>query len=750
MPIKRFAKPREVKFSDEEKIDIANYVLGTYRDGVMSRNKWNSDHSTYEDMWRGRHNLNRPGPFEGSANFHVQAPYWIVDSLNVRSVMSVWQNRPLVTCSWQEENDEKKAIRASHLVEYHLTHPLMQARDAWSRGSKIRFCHGTSMFMVAYVKDDYEVRVQGDTEGVVQYEIDKETGLPVEDANGLPVRRIVDPDAAVEKLTYYNGPIVTPLGWDDVVMPLGCMNPQPLRKSNPGGAPWVNIRQYEPLWLMMDKAESGVYSDMLAGERDEAWWINRSGNQTRSGSGMSAGNQSASRLDDRAEGVTRALAPNNRSSKNPNPETEVITHFGKWKNPATGKREEMVFFVSVEPEMYLGGFVLSDWYWKGERPLLDLHFQKTGTRFYSMGAMEICRRLSDELDTIHNMRLDVGFLTNMPFFFYRASSAFNPNKIKLKPMKGIPVDDPKDFVFPQFNNVTSFFDKEEATTLSILERVMGITDLFLGVSPTRGAAQRHATGFVGVQQESEARMSEVLAQDAEAFSRLCRLIYNMEFQYGPKSRSFRLEGEESVVKYDQLSLQDIWMEGEYDFKLGNTGGAYSQVTRQQQARELYSLLINDPIVNSDIGRRWEVLNAAVGAIGIRDADKYIGRKENVAPPPPKTQEEENGAMAQSAFGMGQPAPVHPADNDRDHMTKAVMFIQSEDYKELGQPNIQGFMSHIQLHSSQEQAKRLQAAQMQLMGMSGGQQMNTQPIMQGPGGSQTQTLTPKPADQNSFG
>lgn len=34
-------------------------------------------------------------------------------------------------------------------------------------------------------------------------------------------------------------------------------------------------------------------------------------------------------------------------------------------------------------------------------------------------------------------------------------------------------------------NVTSFYHQEEQLLYSLVERVLGITDLFLGVSPTR-------------------------------------------------------------------------------------------------------------------------------------------------------------------------------------------------------------------------------------------------------------------------
>ena len=89
----------------------------------------------------------------------------------------------------------------------------------------------------------------------------------------------------------------------------------------------------------------------------------------------------------------------------------------------------------------------------------------------------------------------------------------------------------------------------------------------MGISPTRGAAARHATGFVGTQQESLARTSDIIAQDAESAAFLFRMIYNMELQFGPTYRTLRLHGKEGPLT-QQLSREELWMRGLYDFRLG--------------------------------------------------------------------------------------------------------------------------------------------------------------------------------------
>ena len=315
------------------------------------------------------------------------------------------------------------------------------------------------------------------------------------------------------------------------------------------------------------------------------------------------------------------------------------------------------------------------------------------------------------------MRIDVGFATNMPFFFYRASSGFDPDDIELRPMKGIPVDNPNDFIFPNMQNVTTFYHQEETLLYTLIERVMGVTDLFLGMNPQGGAAGRHATGFVGTQQEAEARMSEIANQDAEAFGFLAKTIYNMELQYGPPERSFRLQGEgmdePQGLKFNQ---EDLWFRGEYDFTLGANYGSYSQVQKQQQSQAVLELAGSSPLINQDPIRRWEAEAFYLRSIGIRRPEVFIGPKDALPVNAPVKADEEAAQMDQYKFGINIPAPTNPNDNDDEHISFEMQYLQGEIYESLGRPNEEAHMKHIMAHQDQKRQKMQQAQQAQIGAM----------------------------------
>ena len=760
MPPRDFAPPRELKYDEQERRKIARYVRDVYDDRVMARQRYNDKHERYEDMFRGKHNLDRGGPWIGAANIHVPAPYWLVDSINTRIVNGIFGQKPLVSCKWTDKSDEPRALKAAHNVEWNFGRRRMNLRNNYARSSKIRLVHGVSAAIVSYAKVYHQYRVPGEAE---QIPITDNDGNPVLDENGMmKTRTVTKPKLADEPK--YIGPVISPLEYDDVLPPLGCMNLQPLDESNPGGAHSVIIRQRERLSVMMEKAENGAYPFMME-EGDEAWWRAHAPSQDYTTSSRTGGNNNRRARRDATQTGIQPIPQRDTGREGgggesddqdvyKNPEFEILIHFVPWKDEESGKYQEMIFFSCLEPEVFLGGVYLVDYYFKGQRPIPEWHYQTVGTKWYSMGVMEIVERMSEELDTIHNLRLDVGFATNLPFFFYRASSGFNPNKIELKPWKGIPVQDPNDFTFPQFGNMTTFYHQEETLLFTLIERTMGVADLFLGVNPTRGAASRHATGFVGTQQEAEARLSEVMAQDAGTFAFICDLVHNMEIQYGPDYRDIRMHGEgDEVIEYNKLSREEIRMIGEYDFELGANHGSFSNSVRQQQAQAILNVVRSSPLAQYDMGRIWEGEAEYIRSIG-KDPEKFIGRKEDIAVPTPKEQDEENQDMTQYQFGVGNPAPVHPSDNDQLHLQKIYAYLQSDAYNSMDRPNEAAFLQHASQHQQQLQAKQMQQ-QMAIQAQQGQPNEQVGPVNPGAdamqrAGAQINNVTTMPMAQEGQG
>jgi hypothetical protein len=717
-----FAEPESISFSPQEQEDIADMIVRLYGDNVIARQPWYNRHMNYDLMYRGQVEEFSPrdGPWEGSSHLHIQLPYWLCDSIHARRMHAIFSQTPLVQGYWEEDQDEETAKDAAALVEWHLQAKRMNCADEWSRAVMTSNVHGEGVLQLSYVQDFQSFRTMEQPDPETPEDLERmlnPDGMPQLDDLGDPIDLPVEQEAKAQTRTLYHGPVVYHKSWDDIIRPLDARNLQPKRLKNPGGADWVIVRDFELLSQMLKKQDT-VYTELLDKNRNKQWWIDNASDQTRSGQSRTGGsNNDRTRQEDAIDGINRSQSMSRLPQARPNPEFETLCYYGPFEHPETGEDEEMVIFISQRPKVFLGAFLLSDLVWTGERPLIRLPYKVVSDRGYPMGVCELSEHLSEEIDTLHNMRIDIGQATNMPWAFVKHSAYIKPAEIQLRPLELVPVDDPNAVVYPRFANVTSFYYQEEQTLLSIVERVMGVTDLFLGVAPTRGAAARHATGFLGTQQEAEARMAEPLRQDAEAFGRMCKMIYDLEMQYGPEYRSFRLEGKEGPLNNKGLTRDDLWFRGQYDFRLGANVGMFSQLNQFQRAQTLMQFVGQSPLAMQDMGRHWEMMNEMGRAMGYSEKEmfKFIGPKDAVSPGSPRPPSEENAILTQ--YGD---VNVNPGDNDDQHLSEHMRFMASDPFQAMANPNLMGFLAHIQAHEQQKSMKALQQQMAQVQAAQGPQ------------------------------
>lgn len=152
-----FPPPEPLDITDEEKEQLGETIYEYYQREVGQRLTWGKDHLIYEDMYRGKVE-ERQGPWEDSSNLHVQMPYWLVDSINTRQCMAIWDQVPLVTGYAVEDDDQDPMDQAKRLVLYHLDPGRMNAFEHWSIISRIRNIHGLGVGYIPYVKDNFLYR----------------------------------------------------------------------------------------------------------------------------------------------------------------------------------------------------------------------------------------------------------------------------------------------------------------------------------------------------------------------------------------------------------------------------------------------------------------------------------------------------------------------------------------------------------------------------------------------------------------
>lgn len=727
-----FPPPEPLEYSEEEQKEIAEHVTWLFQERTRERRTRREEHLRYDQMIRGRVDEFSPrnGPWEGSANLHVQMPYWLWDAVEARLNHIVWSQTPLVVGRWEEDNDKQKMEVAAHQVEWNLGPRRMNMRPIWSRASKIRLAHGHSVTLFYYANVDHIFRTRTPSDVPEDFQWIGTTPVTDEEGNPVPVPTADQWD--YKKRKRYQGPVAYPFEWDDVIAPDGCMNYQPNGPDNPGGADYVVMRQYEYLSSALSQAADGSngnvgrYYEMLSEGRDETWWMNNIPGLPPGVRGDDTDDRKKQQR--RIEGESAAAASGG-GRKRKNPTMEVLMYWGPWHHPGLNRDTEMLFFVSRKPSIFLGGFMLSDVMYTGRRPLMEMHYQTFSNTINSMGICEIVDKLSEELDTIHNMRVDVGFATNMPWYFVRNTGGTRASQIEIKPLALIPVDDPSAVVpggAPQ--NVTSFYHQEETLLLTIIERVMGVADLFLGINVQGGAAARHATGFMGTRQESEARMSNPIAQDVESFSNMAHILNDLEFQYGPEERRFRLHGQAHTVR-----RRDLYFDGTHDFRLGANIGMYSQQFRHERAMSDYQAFAQNPLVAQDLGRLWYLSADVLRSSGRSQAEieMILGPRSALPAGDAKSPDQAVKEVIEGHYGpQGFPQP-HPADDNQAFIQTIMEVMNSDSYAAMGRPGMQALGNYMMAH---QRALMMKMQQQQLQQTQPPQQGGPQGPPQGPGAS----------------
>lgn len=266
----------------------------------------------------------------------------------------------------------------------------------------------------------------------------------------------------------------------------------------------------------------------------------------------------------------------------------------------------------------------------GERPFKKIDFQLRNGQEFAVGMIEMLYPLSKEMDAIHNMRIDFGLVSVMPFGFYRASSSMDATKIDIEPGVMIPLDNPQqDVYFPNLGNRTIFGMQEEEALQSMIERLTGISDLNLGIPGAQGAT-RTATGTRAMVGESSSNLDVHLRRLNRGWKKSLEYLLHMLQQRVEPGLQFRITGEDGSDYWGQVKRQkDI--AGDYDIEVSpNTASSNKQI-QQDIANQIMQLTANPLDIQLqivDAGARYEALKNMYQSLGVKDYGRYVKKPQN--------------------------------------------------------------------------------------------------------------------------
>ncbi len=663
-----------------EDMNVGHKVDQLWRLGDGDRSNWLQRQQKFFKDWDNFIDVTVAGPFEQSSNLHLPLSFIVAKTYHARMLQAVLSNPPSARA--RRADSVERAATVSALINYTIHEwaneykGIQETIDIWlwdwiTTGvgiKKWRWDVQYTRFM-----DVQEVEEPGAPEFFTN-----------EEGEELSVQRtkVVEREG-MRTIKKFEGPCLDRVPPEDVIIIGG------------GGDPDRAEAVMQQIWMTKHDLYMHAYRKVFEESKvDEI---------IRRGRDEEVTDESTNIKQDRED---RAGV----QSKNVEVDQDkyrIIEAYLRLDVDNSGIDSDVVVWVHPETRQILRATYLHRINKGGKRPFVKVDFHKRTDQVYGMGLVEVLHPITREMDLMHNLRIDFGMISTMPFGFYRASSSIEPENIRYEPGMLIPVDDPqRDVFFPNLGNRTSFGLQEEQQLNLIVERLTGISDLNLGVLSGQQGATRTATGTRALVGEANANLDVHLRRLGLARKKSKEYLLHMIQQRIPEGMGFKITGDEGNDYWSYIrNRQDI--AGDFDFEIDPaSANSNPQVTRERAIQILNTtlnpLLIQTGVVS--VANIYESVKNFLKANDVKAFSRYItkprGAEIQLTP-----EETANRVL------RGMSVNISPND-DHEGFLNFFNLIMKED-ELLGQfteQEIATLASHARERTAMQQALRQQAAQ----------------------------------------
>ncbi len=336
----------------------------------------------------------------------------------------------------------------------------------------------------------------------------------------------------------------------------------------------------------------------------------------------------------------------------------------------------------------------------GKRPFTIKLFTPDGK-----GLGELLYGLNNEIDYIHNMRLDYGTLQNLPFFFYRAASGLNPTTMKLGPGTGIPLDNPnEDVMFPRLNGGTAYGFQEEQAVTQYGEKTSGINGFSMGQINQQGAT-RTATGTAALVNELNSNIDIHIKRYQRGFK---RNLYILDLQcqdllpLGTIVRVAGIDGKDIFKRFEDRDSLRFSADYELTANSINSNKAIERETAQMLVQQLANPIALQTGITTQLNL-YAAFKNLLQKFEIKDIDAYITKPQDAPDSPYSAKDEINMIIA------GVQPPLVIKDKHPEKANFFNEFEQSEDFSWLTADHMPLYLSVKKYHDDMASAIQAQAA-----------------------------------------
>ncbi len=598
------------RLSEDEERELVSLIEYSFNSAITDRAEWEQRLAEWDDAYFGRL-PDKTFPWPGCSNFNIPLTMTAIETLKPRLIDGVLGENPPLRCvptkaadedrkdkvetvlNWQFLNEMDIAPTVAQSAHLFLNPGICVAKTYWfldRRKHKFKRSFPLETPIPAILEALFGAVKPKGLSQIGKMEWIGYIPVPSYEGEDLEVRIklknlphewqvLVERDEVVER------PRVDLIEPPDFIVPAK-------GGQEPGDQPWCIQRHYWTEDVLRGKvALNRFYADAVQDLLDARKGLPQGDDAQTDATRWRAGQ-------DQTEGI-EGYGPSNAKRET----YEILEDYRRYDIDGDGIEEEIIAWVCRDlPGRLLGWDYLDNVYAHGRRPFRVGKYFEIPFRFYGLSLPEVVRGIQDEINAIHNQKVDYATIKTMPWGFKRASSTIPPIAQRIKPGEFIDLDDPqKDVFIPTWQSDGNLWGNEEATLHQYAERLLGLTDLSLGRQPTRVGATRTAKGTQALLSEAGLRFKVALQAFQRLWQGIAEDVLALDQEYLPPGKEFRVTGKRPAV----LKVKDrTEIRGKYDLQLVST----SETMNREQMR-------NDATI---------VMQATLNPVGIQAG--LIGKK----------------------------------------------------------------------------------------------------------------------------
>ena len=530
----------------------------------------------------------------------------------------------------------------------------------------------------------------------------------------------------------FDGPCPLSKTVDEYVVPWRCENVQPPSANNPNGADHVILLDY-PSVDEIRRLKADGYYDLITDEELETLEAHASVDPEEQSE-----NSGMKNLKDELEGIQGSQQVNQPEEVEGSSKLTRMHGFLGWDVNADGLQEQIVVTMIKETKQILRVRYLTEDYPSDppRRPLASRPFLPVPGRFYGISLLELLEPVHDRMKMNYDQGTDAATIKNVPWFFYKRSSATPAQTIHIAPGEGVPMANPREDIFiPQF---ASQGDAWMMNMMALLQQEAEKASMqgslqFGQVPKGKASALRTSSNLQSILSQGDARPERIMRRFFSGFTEVFAMMHELNQRFLPDKKQIMLMEPDSTGKqvYQHIDVEKVSGKMRFTFTAGmfNT----NKEAHAQILQTMMGILIQPMLLQMGIVGKEQVYNLLTDYIKVaqQPPTRYIAKPQ---PGPQQIQLTADEVMSMLLSGRIPTDQVVPREGFEAHMQRIQEILRLPELEDVSQ-NVMGLVNFYlaklsqKQQEAQQQQQLMQAAQQFQQQIGGGGQPG--PQAQGP-------------------